>query len=108
MGALVLVSAGCISTETTEYRDVERVPVTFENETAARLFYEALSQRPSAKTGSESKTEVCLPIIFDHKRRVVTGNNATFNEAVNLCDSNRDGKITELEAKIFSEVKPKS
>jgi len=37
------------------------------------------------------------------EQRVVDGPNRKFNEAVGICDSNKDGKITELEAKIFAE-----
>ena len=33
---------GCIHHHETVYRDVERVKVEFENDTAGRLFYEAL------------------------------------------------------------------
>jgi hypothetical protein len=105
-GAALLL-AGCITHEETVYNDVSRVPVTFENDAAARIFYETLQDFQCGKTGTESKTEVSLPIIFDHKRRVVSGGNAAFNEAVARCDTNKDGKITEAEARIFQENKRK-
>ncbi len=106
IGAIGLsLVAGCITHEETVYRDVPRTRVEFENDTAARIFYEALSQRPQAKSGSESKTRVEIPLIFEHKQQVVTGQNATFNEAVALCDTNKDGRITEQEARIFAEMK---
>jgi hypothetical protein len=94
---------GCISNEQTVYRDVERTKVEFENETAARIFYEALSKQPATNAKQESTTEVCIPVVFSHKRHVISGNNLIFNEAVKRCDTNQDGKITELEAKIFAE-----
>ena len=96
------ILSGCISHEETKYHDVARVPVAFENESAGRVFYEALSKK-HPRHSSESKTEVSIPVVFDHKTREVAGPNATFNDAVARCDTNKDGKITELEAKIFAQ-----
>jgi hypothetical protein len=42
-------------------------------------------------------------VVFDHKRRVVEGESVAFNHAVLRCDTNGDGRITELEARIFAE-----
>ena len=99
------VMTGCISNEETVVRDMERVKVEFENETAARMFYETLSKYPNTGNRTESTTRLAIPVVFDHKRKVVTGPNYNFNEAVGVCDSNKDGKITEMEAKIFTEVR---
>lgn len=98
---------GCITHEETVYRDVERVKVEFENDTAARVFYEALSKAPASRRREESRTEVNIPVVFEHKRKVVMGDNAAFNEAVTACDTNRDGRITEHEARIFAEQREK-
>lgn len=103
LSLLVVLSAGCISTESTNYRDAERLKVSFENETAGRLFYESLSKSGGRINRRESKTEVSLPIIFDHKQKTVDGENVVFNDAVRRCDTNGDGKITESEARIFSD-----
>jgi hypothetical protein len=103
-GALLVT--GCISHHDTTYRDTARVPVEFENETAGRIFYEALSKmRPLH--ASESHTDVSIPVVFESKHRQVTGPNMAFNGAVARCDTNRDGRITELEAKIFAQNLPK-
>ncbi len=102
-GALLL--AGCIHHEETVYRDVARTSVQFENDKAARLFYEALSEPHGGQT--ESKTRVQLPIVFDNERKVVSGPNGAFNRAVDVCDGNHDGRITELEARIFAETRSK-
>lgn len=99
--SLLLLNAGCISTEKTEYRDVERAKVEFESDTAGRSFYEGLSKMQNRRPRNESRTDVALPIVFEHKHRVVEGDNVLFNEAVQRCDSNKDGRITETEARIF-------
>jgi hypothetical protein len=101
--ALAVMSTGCISTEKTVYQEQDRAKVEFENDTAGRLFYEALSKLQSRHGRSESKTEVSIPVVFDHKRRVVEGESVAFNQAVRRCDTNGDGRITELEARIFAE-----
>jgi hypothetical protein len=98
--------AGCISHEETSYRDVARVPVEFENETAGRTFYEGLSRMRTPQS-VESKTDVSIPVVFEHKTREVSGPNLAFNNAVTRCDTNKDGRITELEAKIFAQNLPK-
>ena len=102
----VALAAGCISHEETTYHDVARVSVEFENEAAGRIFYEALSKRRPSRA-AESKTDVSIPVVFEHKTREISGPNEAFNEAVSRCDTNKDGKITELEAKIFAQNMPK-
>ena len=103
IGTCALAMAGCITSKETVVRDVERTKVEFENEAAGRIFYEALSKMKDSASRSESTTKVEIPIIFDHEYHVVRGNNAKFNEAVARCDTNKDGRITEVEAKIFAE-----
>ncbi len=98
-----LLVTGCISHHETVYRDEPRVKVEFENDAAGRVFYEALSQSAGRLKRSESETEVSLPIIFEHKQRTVSGENAAFNDAVRRCDTNQDGRITEQEARIFAD-----
>lgn len=100
--AIGLLAAGCISNQTTVRREVERTKIEFESEAAARMFYETQS-KSSDKNRSESHTTVEVPFIFHNERRVVPGRNEEFNHAVTVCDSNQDGKITELEARIFAE-----
>lgn len=100
-----LLNAGCITHTETVYRDVERTRVEFESDGAARLFYETLSKKSGSMNHSESTTHLELPIVFSHERHVVPGRNAEFNEAVAICDSNRDGRITETEARIYANQK---
>lgn len=103
LGAAALLTTGCIHHKETVYRDVERAKVEFENDTAGRHFYEALSRAPSNRGKRESKTDVNIPIVFSHSSETVTGENVAFNEAVRECDTNQDGVITETEARIFAE-----
>ncbi len=97
-----LLLAGCITHETTSTRDAARANVEFENDTAARFFYEALSRAPREDNQRETTTKFEIPVVFEYKRHVVTGPNAAFNRAVELCDTNHDHKITEAEAKAFA------
>jgi hypothetical protein len=96
--------AGCITHEETQYRDIERAKVEFENDAAARIFYEAMSKAPVTKSGTEIRNEIEIPVIFKHRQRVESGPNFAFNHAVELCDTNKDAKITEAEAKIYAEM----
>ena len=99
--APALLLTACVHHESTVVRDVPRVKVEFENEAAARVFFDTLD-RATAST-SESKTEIGIPFIFNTTRHTVSGPNGAFNHAVDLCDLNGDQFITELEAKIFSD-----
>jgi len=100
-----LLFCGCISHRTVVYQDVARAKVEFESDAAARLFYETLSRISPSRDHSESTTSVAIPIVFEHERKVVPGKNVEFNDAVAICDSNRDGIITETEARIFANQK---
>jgi hypothetical protein len=98
-----MLGCGCISHNETVTRDVARRKVEFENDAAGRVFYEALSRIPNSGSKSEKTSEFEIPVVLDYKRHVVTGPNAAFNDAVERCDTNKDGRITETEAKIFAE-----
>ncbi len=102
-----LIFSGCITHEETVYHDVPRVKVEFQDDTAARIFYETLSKSPKHRDQQESKTEVDIPVVFSHKTRVLRGENALYNEAVAYCDTNKDGLITEQEARIFAAEWPR-
>ncbi|MDB6057509.1 MAG: hypothetical protein JWO95_1353 [Verrucomicrobiales bacterium] len=95
--------SGCIRHNSTVTRDVTRRKVEFENESAGRVFYDALSQIPNSGTKQEKTSQFEIPVVLDYKRHVITGPNAAFNDAVDRCDTNKDAKISEIEAKIFAE-----
>jgi hypothetical protein len=103
--ASALLLAGCITHETNTTRDAERTKVEFENDAAARIFYEVLSRGTCNEGQRETTTKFEIPVVFEYKHHVTTGPNAAFNRAVELCDTNHDGKITEAEAKAFAEWK---
>ena len=98
-----VAATGCIHTEETVVRDSPRVPVEFETETAGRIFYEALSRSNGGRSHRESSSEVEVPFVFGHKTRTVRGPNLAFNEAVQRADTNHDGRITEVEARIYAD-----
>jgi len=99
---LGLGGAGCISHQETLRRDEERLPISFETDAAARTFYEAMERIRAASTPTESKTEFHIPVILSHKITTVNSPHQVFNEAVRRADTDRDGTITEKEARIFS------
>lgn len=104
LASAALLGTGCISHHETVYKDTERVAVSFENDTAARLFYEGLERRRKVRNANETRTEFHIPVVFEHEVKTVTGPSAQFNDAVQAADTNRDGKITEQEARIFNDL----
>jgi hypothetical protein len=102
LGVVTVFAVGCIHTDKTEIRDEARMAVEFENEIAGRMFYETLSRRPNSGQQEESTSRVSLPVVFSNEHKVVRGPNIAFNRAVRECDTNHDGRITELEARIWS------
>ncbi len=97
------LASGCITHEETVYRDVSRIDVKFENDTASGIFYGALARITSGHGVQESTTRVTVPFLLHSKQRVVKGDSALFNEAAARCDANKDGVITEAEARSFAE-----
>lgn len=98
-------TSGCISTSETVYSDAPRAKVAFATEKAGRIFYETLANTPEGRQRTEKRTSVNL-ILIDVDQKTVSGPNRLFNEAVMVCDSDRDGTITESEAEIFSHAWP--
>lgn len=102
LGVVAVALAGCIRTRETVYRDDRRTPVTFENEVAGQLFHETLDRSLRGRSRTVNRSSVGLPIVFRHERRVIEGDGRLFNEAVARCDTNHDGRISELEARVFA------
>ena len=99
-----VLASGCISHNETITKDVDRRKVEFENESAARIFYEALSHVPNQGTKNEETSKFEIPVVFEYHKHVVSGPNGAFNDAVERCDTNKDGRISETEAKIFADL----
>ena len=102
IAVLGVALTGCITHKSVVYQDVERTKIEFESDAAARLFYETLSRNTPSRPQSESTTTISIPIVFENEQKTVAGPNVKFNAAVAACDSNKDGRITELEARIFA------
>lgn len=94
--------AACISSRETVYRETERVKIEFENDTAARVFYEAFAKSPESRQRNEKTTTFTIPVIVHAQRTEKDSENTAFNTAARRCDTNADGKITEAEARIFA------
>ena len=99
---LPIMLTGCISHTSVEYRDEERASVEFESDAAARLFYETLTKNPRVGKQSEERWNIEIPFVFEHSGQVRSGRNVAFNQAVAACDTNKDGRITEAESRIFA------
>ena len=105
VAAALLATTGCISTRETVYTDAPRVQIAFASDKAASTFYEALSRSPHSRQRTEKHVQVNL-ILIDVDQRTVAGPNQTFNEAVDFCDTDRNGVISEPEAGIFAVAWP--
>jgi hypothetical protein len=101
LAALSLV--GCVKSHQTVVSQSSRISVSFQNDSASRIFQKALSRHPVLEESEESKTVFSIPFVFDYKRTVVRGPAQAFNEAVLRCDTNHDGKISEREARAFAD-----
>ena len=105
LALLALVAASltaCISSKETVYRETERVKVEFENDAAARIFYEAFTKSPESRQRNEKTTTFNIPVIIHTQRTEKDSENTAFNSAARRCDTNADGKITEQEARIYA------
>ena len=102
LSALAVALTACISSKETVYRETERTKVEFENDTAARTFYEAFTKSPESRQRNEKTTTFTIPVIIHAQRTEKDSESTAFNAAVRRCDTNADGKITESEARIFA------
>ncbi|MEQ2005585.1 MAG: hypothetical protein ABMA26_02205 [Limisphaerales bacterium] len=102
VAALAASLTACISSRETVYRETERVKVEFENDAAARIFYEAFTKSPESRQRNEKTTTFTIPVLIHTQRTEKDSENTAFNSAARRCDTNADGKITEQEARIYA------
>jgi hypothetical protein len=96
--------SGCITlfSKTEVVRDSEtKQPVSFDSPEARDVFESALKERQ----GVVSATYVGGPFVTLYSRAKVLSEAAKFNDCMRACDQNRDGVITETEARTFAQVK---
>lgn len=102
--ASLAVLPGCLTlyskTEVVRSEELRR-PVTFESVEAAETFYNAMKD----KSGCLGGTEISIPLITLYSRQRELSDSALFNDCVYRCDTNQDGVITMVEAKIFAQLK---
>jgi hypothetical protein len=93
--------SGCLTvfSKTEVIRSEEQRPaVQFESSKAASVFYEELDRRSHTVGGSYFG----IPFITLYAKETVVSDNAFFADQVRECDTNHDGLITELEARIYA------
>ena len=96
--------SGCITlfSKTEVVRQSEtKQPVTFDSPEAQGVFESALKERQ----GVVNATYMGGPFVTVYSRAKVLSEAAKFNDCVRACDSNRDGVITEFEARTFAQLK---
>jgi hypothetical protein len=78
--------------------DEHRPSVQFESAKTAAVFYDEMDRRSRVVGGA------CLgvPFITIYAKETVVSENAFFGDQVRECDTNHDGLITELEARIYA------
>ena len=103
IGALSLLP-GCLTlfSKTEVIRgDEQPRPVRFENEQAAEIFNKVRKERSDYVGGASFG--VPFITVYEKDRRL--SEIAHFNDCVARCDTDQDGVITLVEAKIFAKVK---
>lgn len=103
--ALAVLTAGCISFyhKTEQVRsDEERMKIEFESETAGKLFHDK-ADAAIRKRNPEGSTQFGVPFVSFYSKTRVVSKNAAYNDELRKCDTNKDGMITDVEARIYSE-----
>ncbi len=103
--AAAVLFSGCFSSSKTEYVDEARTTVSFDSPRAERLFTEGIARNRARimAAGNPQETTHLTTIVVNVRRQVVTrGPNRDYNLAVQFCDTDRNGMITEAEAEAFS------
>ena len=96
--------SGCITlfSKTEVVRESEtQQPVSFDSPEARDVFETVLKERQ----GVVSATYLGGPFVTLYSRAKVLSEAAKFNDCVRACDSDRDGVITEVEARTFAQRK---
>jgi len=99
IAVLGCITSGCV-THTT-IKDESRQSVHFGSPEAAQTFYDAYLSGTSPKGHGSVAVYVVLP----YQHRTVSTDNVRFNSAVQAADKNRDGMISEEEARAFAAQK---
>ena len=101
--AFTLSSTGCITLyskkEEIGERE-ERLTINFESEDAAQLFNTTAARRLK-KPAPTDKSYVGIPFVTLYSKTTVLSENARYNDEIRRCDSDRDGIITDAEAKAY-------
>lgn len=102
--ALLVSTSGCLTifSKTEVIRGEEpRRPIRFESLEAAEVFNKATKDK-SANLGG---THLGIPFITLYSKDRQLSDSAHFNDCVLRCDTDQDGTITLVEAKMFASLK---
>jgi hypothetical protein len=78
-----------------------RRPIRFENQQAAEAFSKAAKDRSASLGG----THLGVPFVTLYSKDRQLSDSAHFNDCVTRCDTDQDGVITLVEARIFEKTK---
>ena len=86
-------------------KNEKRKVVEFESEQASQLFHEKLNKKLCSCTDRTMESEqLIIPFIVATNTSMKLSENACYNDALQMCDSNGDDFISESEAKIYSQI----
>jgi hypothetical protein len=82
--------------------DARRDPVAFESAWAEATFERALGERKNRGDAIRGRSNSGLPLLWTTEDRSVLSDNAFYNEQAKLADRDRDGQITDEEARAYA------
>lgn len=100
---LALCGGGCVTTGIA--RNEPRSSIRFADPAAAQVFYDAyITKNYSRAMGTGSYFEVGVPAQLPYEHKEYPTDNVYFNAAVAAADTDRDGMISQDEARHYSET----
>ena len=107
-GAAVVAcgGAGCLinsSNEKVVEPDAKRIAVDFESEQSLETFQKAANARYASGGGVVGKSGLAIPFVIAASERRVLSENAFYNAQVRKADTNGDGVVSNVEARVYAQ-----
>lgn len=98
------ITTSCVGVTYTKYKDEPRQRIRFSSTAAAQTFYDAYASidRPQVRDGRFHSIKVYAGLVSPYSQHTKTTENIGFNAAVQRADANRNGTITEKEARAYA------